>query len=143
MLTWRERIERRKLRKELRRLQKVYGPDLKKSKGDDYERLLAEFFSESDFVQGPLHAIETNALQRMAHKWDVEVPPQSDERVWSRDFMGEYYLNDAAAIRIRREVRRVRREAVKWWVDLLVPLLSLLVALAAVLSPALLSQPCP
>lgn len=137
MLTWDERQRRAKLHREMKRLRVCYEPDLKKLKhnqDDTYERLLNEYLSERWLVEGQLGAIESAALVRKADRMSIPYPHQSDPQSWNRDMAGDYYLTTSAQLQLARSVLDASRKEVRWWLDALVPVLSLLVALAAVLT---------
>ena len=129
MLTRTERRAVRSLRAELQRLQKLYGPDLKQKKGEEFDRLLAEYFGERDIVDAQLASIESDDLIRRAKRWSVDIPAGA----WERGPTGELYLKDETRAAIGRAVKNERRTEVKWWVDILIPVLSLLIALVAVI----------
>ncbi len=130
MLTWGERRARRRLRAELRRLHDLYAPDLKQKKGGEYESLLSEYLSERDIVATQLDSLESDELLRRAHRWSVELP----NNAWDQGPAGDRYLTAPARTAIERAVRDERRKEIKFWADLLIPVLSLLVALVAVIA---------
>ena len=84
---------------------------------------------ERGIVEDQLHSIESDDLVRRAHRWSVEIPSE-----WERGATGDHYLSAKARDALRRTIRDERRKEIKWWVDLMIPILALLVALASVMS---------
>ena len=125
-MTWNERRTTIKLRRELERLRKFYEPDLRTKTGADHESLLAEYFSEQDIVEYQLREIESRQLVRRARRWFVDIPTGDS---WDRGPAG-HFLTQKAADALRRAVRDERRKEIKWWAELVMPILALLVALA-------------
>lgn len=136
MFTWDERRRLRALQAELKRLREVYEPDIRKLESEEKgaQGLIAEYLNERDLVEGPIKAIETSELKRRAERWAVPVPRYSDETRWSRDYAGNYFLSAEAYNDVKRVVREEFRKEVNFWNGILIPILSLIIALAAILA---------
>src|SRR5712691_1944683 len=78
-----------------------------------------------------LGVLRTKPLVTHARKWEVEIPPEA----WVHDRSENYrYISPREQVKLRRRIRDARREAVRWWVQVLTPPLSLIVALLALLT---------
>jgi hypothetical protein len=72
----------------------------------------------------------TEKLKDQAQRWGVEVPSVSDQpEWWAGPEKGLRYLNHHGLARVQRLVRNARRAEIKWWAELLVPILALIVAI--------------
>ena len=129
MVTWAERRERRQLRRDLRRLSKAHRREPGLSK-DELRSLGAEYSMERQLIDYPLWAIETAELGRCADKLSIDVKAK-----WDKDGLAAGYMFFSGEDRnaLKRAIKIQRRETAKFWATVLVPVLSLLVALAAVL----------
>ena len=128
MLTWAERRERWQLRRELARIDRDRRRRDPVLTAEQWHSQAAEYFSERELVDYKLWEIESNALRRCAERLAIDDPGECDEGG------GYYFLPLDARNALRRAVRHEHRETAKFWASMLLPLLSLLVALAAVLS---------
>lgn len=125
MITWAERKEVWKIHRELRDLQQHYFA--KQTATEEEERdLAAHYFSDSRPFEIALAAIESRVLLRSARKWPIEV-----ELVYDADgpVYGKPFLTEKTRKALRLAIRNARREAATFWIGVLVPPLSLLVAL--------------
>jgi hypothetical protein len=131
MMTWQERKRARTARAELRALDAHYGPRIKQLKGDAQESVIADYRNEAEFPRGELAVIESDVLRRRAGYWGVELPDQTSE--WDEDITGRTYLGYSAKARVKRAVRQAMRAEIRWWAEVTVPILALLVALATII----------
>lgn len=129
MLTWTERKDHWRLRRQLRRLNRAHRPEPDLTK-EELRSRAAEYSMERQLIDYPLWAIETAELRRWADRLSIDVKAE-----WDEDGLraGYAFFSREDRNALQRVIRQERREAAKFWATLLVPVLSLLVALAAVL----------
>lgn len=130
MMTWVERRERWRLLRKLRRLEKEYKPEPNLT-ADEFMSLAAEYSMERKPIQHRLWAIETARLCRWADRLAIDVEIKWDDA--GRGY-GHAFFSKENRNALKRAIRAERREAGRFWAALLVPILSLLVALAALVS---------
>ena len=137
MLTWLERRERWRLRSELRRLEREHREYADRPE-DEFRKHAGKYLAERQPIDYRLWEIETIKLGRRAEKLAIDVPTRYDE---GGAEVGHYFypLEDRNAL--ARKIKAARRDTVEFrsrigtsWLNVLVAVLSLLVALAAVLS---------
>jgi hypothetical protein len=76
----------------------------------------------------------TRKLKDQAEFWTIDLPNEDEQPDWwEKPVKGTWQLSHRGVARAKKLIRTERRHAIKWWVDLLVPILALLVALAAIL----------
>lgn len=128
----REREQRCKLFAGLGALYDKYGLDvvigLCDTRSEEYKKCKAE----KDTLEALIRQLDTQKLMRSAHRMnmDVDLPAA----FWGQTDGGRIkYLTDEGQARLGRLLRERRFEYMKRWVDILIPILSLLVALAAIL----------
>ena len=85
-----------------------------------------------------LDLYETRHLIGTAESWGIEVPYKADWYQRDVDDSGGVELvtfsdrlNTLGKAVITRQIREARRASVKWWADILIPILALLVAFLA------------
>ena len=129
-MTWAECKERRRLLKELRRLAKEYKPAPNRTE-DEHMSLAAEYSMERRPIEHRLWEIVSAELCRCADRLSIDVQIK-----WDRAGRGTGHAFFSKENRnvLKRAIRAERRAVVKFRAELLVPVLSLLVALAAVLN---------
>jgi hypothetical protein len=67
--------------------------------------------------------------------WAIDVPDVDEQpRWWSKPGKGVPHLTHKGVARAKKLIQAERRQAVAWWTDRIVPILALLVALAAILT---------
>ena len=128
-MTWNERRERNRLRRDLRRLAKLFRPEPNLSE-DELMSLAAEHSMERRPIEHRLWAIETAHLNRWADRLSIDVQTKWDDT--GRE-TGDAFFSKDNRNALRRAIRSEQRAILKFWAELLIPILSLLVALAAVL----------
>ena len=130
MMTWAEFNESRQLRKERRRLAGEYKPPPNATREE--ERCLgAEYFAMCEPIEHRLWAIETAVLRRSADRWSIDVEAKWDPRSSAN---GRAFFSKEDRNALSRAISHERREFAKFLAGMVVPVLSLLVALAAVLT---------
>src|SRR5262245_40372787 len=65
---------RMRLDRDLRKLDRLFGPLVEKAKGDEREQLISEHLYERSLVVGELDAMETAYWRRMAGRYHVPSP---------------------------------------------------------------------
>lgn len=130
MLTWAERKERRQLKRELARIEKNPARN-RNLTAEERASQASEYWTAREFIDYRLWEIESNRLRRWAEKLAIDDPDERDE---SGAKAGYYFLPLNARNALRRAIRNEQRETAKFWWSMLMPLLSLIVALAAILA---------
>lgn len=130
MLTWAQRRECWRLRAELRRLDREHRQyaDLPV---DEFREHAAAYFAERRPIDYRLWELESIELAHRAEKLAIDVPTQYDE---GGTTVGRYFYSLQDRNALKKAIRQERRQTAGFWAGLIVPILSLLVALAAVLS---------
>ena len=125
----RAQLHLQKLRREIRELDKHYGPLAADAKGDHEQDILSQWSFEEQWPKSELAEHESAKLRKLAHRWNVDTPSsESDPRT------GRWYIPDAQRVQMRREIRDARRESVKWWIQVIViPLIALISALTTLI----------
>ena len=120
----------RKLRLEIRELDNHFEPLATKATGREQEAIMGEWSHEAQWPRSELAQIESARLRRLAHCWNLEVPPNEQD-----DQTGRRYITDGPRRKLRREIRDARRESIRWWIQVVVlPLIALLSSIVAVIS---------
>lgn len=136
MLTWAERWEHNRLVWKLDRLNRAYSRE-HAATAEEGRIQLAKYYMHRNRIEYPLWAIETAALRRWAGRLAIDIEAELDEAgaAAGHAFYSTKDRNDLA-----RRIRAVRRDAIEFrsrvgtsWFNVLVAVLSLVVALAAVL----------
>ena len=91
----------------------------------------AAYFADRRPIDYRLWEIETIALRRRAEKLAIDIPTRYDE---GGSEVGHYFYSLDDRNVLKRAIRSDRRATATFWARMVVPILSLLVALAAVLS---------
>jgi hypothetical protein len=124
--------KRRELLREYKRIVELYAPDFKAAKTeDDYYVARHIFDQETADITVQLERMKTQKARSKAEKFGIEVPPiDEDGENWAEvAFTGRKFLNEKALARINREVTTRRFAYWKQWVEVIVPVLSLLISL--------------
>ena len=130
MMTWAERKETRELWRKIRTLKLPDRADPSQTNAKITEGI-------SDYILGrrPLEyrlwEIETGELLRSANRLSIDANPSYDDEGLA---YGRCYLSRSDRAALRRAIRNERRKAGQFWIAVLMPPLSLLVALASVLN---------
>lgn len=135
--------ELKKIRATRRRLLRLELRDFDTRLRVDMPKLLkaAEFqgiAKERKALLDQLENLETRYLIRKAESWGIEVPYKADWYQRDIDDSGGVELvtfsdrlNTLGKAVITRQIREARRASMKWWADILVPLIALAVAFLA------------
>jgi hypothetical protein len=123
--SWRRQ---RSLERQIKTLDDEYGPRADAERGDAQQAILAEWSFESSWPSNELAALETNRLMRLAHRWRVDFPDATEANGWVLfdHQTGHAYLQAWERVRLNRQIDAARKDAIKWWIDVLVPVLTLL-----------------
>jgi hypothetical protein len=129
--SWRDWLERRRLKKVISQIGERFRPRLAAARSEDEERAIdAEWSSETEEFDLYLGQLETKRLVKLANKWEIDIPRDS----WTSDrYNTVAYIYHAPQLALRRRIRDARREAMKWWINLLTPVISALTGLAGAL----------
>jgi len=129
--------ERRKLQAEIDSIDAKFF-DRYDAAEDDQEQHYVD--QEWDATREPhetgLGLLDTKKLCRQAEKWGIDIP--SDYWITARtevagiDF--ERYIGYAGRTKLRREIRKARREEIRWWIQTVVMPLIALVSVATALT---------
>jgi hypothetical protein len=137
--------KRRSLRRQLGQIDKYYAPLYKAAKtADDHYNVFLQYEAENAEEISLLRWLETKKVKNTAARLGVEIPEgfiggHSEENKYT----GRTYLNDEGLTYYRRHIARARFAYWKQWAELLVPILSLLVAIIALLFAKSGGTPCP
>ena len=126
----RTQLHLQKLRRDIRELDKHFRPLAADAKGDHEQDILSKWSFEEEWPKSELAEHESAKLCKLARRWNVDTPSsESDPRT------GRWYIPDAQRVQMRREIRDVRRESVKWWIQVVVmPLIALVSSVTALIS---------
>ncbi len=125
---------RRKIKGELNRLREFYLPRLKAARGQEAEELAEQYYQERCIPEAELDHIETRKLLRKARKYLIEVPNDGDWWEDEEDYLLKGNLTEVGQLRLRRLISNEQYAHIKKWVELIVPLLTLLVGLVGALT---------
>ena len=127
--------KRRSLRRELRRISTSYEPRYKAAKNaDDHYAVWCEYEAVYAEEISLLNWLETKKVKDAAARLGVDIPEgyigghSEDNR-----HTGRTYLNDEGLTYYRRQINRARFAYWKQWIEMLVPVLALVVAIIALL----------
>jgi hypothetical protein len=141
---WRERRELRKKITSLRKKEAKFRAKMDGSFADDSDESKPEtipisvsYKLSSSVIQ--LDKLESERLLRKANSLGIEFPKASDWW-WEDDdagkfspdgetWEGKYYLTDIGKAGVSKLIREERRKNVEWWVKIITPILSAIIAL--------------
>ena len=126
---WAEKWESWQLRRQRQRLENAYRPPAGATP-DELLSLSSERSMELQPVQRRLWEIQTAELRRCADRWAIDVEAKWDD---SGRATGHAFFSSRDRHDLERKIRRERREFWRFLAATIVPLLSLVVALAAIL----------
>ena len=136
MLTWAEHWERRRLRRQLRRIEREHR-QYEDLPAKELREHAAAYFAERRPIDYRLWEIATIDLRRRAENLAIDVPTRYDE---GGSGVGHYFYSLEDRNALTRKINAARREAIEFrsrvgtsWFNVFVAILSLFVALAAVL----------
>lgn len=127
----------RRLRRALREVEKEYAPQLNAAKsGDEYYPLLEAYDAETFRLRTRLERIRTSKARRRAEKFGIELPPlvyEGADSDWEEGNLGGTFLTEKGYAKVNRQVSNARFVYWERWAGILIPILSLLVAIIALL----------
>lgn len=123
--------ERRSLERQIEEINRRFQPRMAAAKTDQEEHHIDQEWVEAiEQYQVSMGVLKTKRLIKLANRWEVEIPSGA----WTNDrYENVRYIAPPHQIKLRRSIRDARREAVKWWVQLLTPIISVLTGLAGAL----------
>ena len=121
----------RELHRAVRALDDHYRPlHDKVNVGDEKQAILAEWAFEAQWPESALAHVESARLRRLARRWLVDLPSYELD-----DQTGRWYIADEPRQKLRREIRKARREGIRWWIQTVVmPLIGLVGATTALIA---------
>ena len=128
MMTWAERTETWKLRRKIQAVHRTHRLDPSPTRAELSEKV-AKYIRARKPLEQRLWVIETSELLRMAGRLSIAIDPEFEDEGLAN---GQLYLSRKDRAALRRTIRNERREVWKFWIGVLMPPLSLLVALASV-----------
>jgi hypothetical protein len=91
-----------------------------------YNDWLAEHRWEFDLNEASLKEVITEETIRQAERFDIAVPPRSDESKWEEGINNTRFLSREAVKELRAATRKARHETIEWrvkvWAEFLRPL---------------------
>ena len=127
----RDRIEERRLEKRIAEIAREFRGRMAAARTEQEEHSIDHEWTETveeDF--GNLGVLKTKRLLRLTEKWEIEIPQDA----WTHDrYENSRYISPLDQVKLRRSIRAARREATKWWIQLLTPIVSALTGLAGAL----------
>jgi len=92
-------------------------------------------------LQEELDRLTTKQLIRRAAQANIEIPKESWHYVKDPDFPGfmplDWYLKEPGQRTVQKLLKKERRDNIEWWIKVLGPILSLLVAILGLIVAAL------
>ena len=122
-------MKRRRLWRSLRQIERNHRPEAQLTE-EELRHRAAEYFAERRPIDYRLWELETIELRRCAAKLSIDIPTEYDESGFS---VGHYFFSPEDRNALKRAIRVEKRESARFWMGIIVPVLSLLVALAALL----------
>ena len=128
-----ERRKRRELQRQLQAINDKYKPLFKAAKDPDESHWLHEEYDfEVGDVRVPLEWPETLRLTKQAEKFGIDLPAFDDFLFWDQiPHTGVHLLTESALSKLNREITDARFAYWKRWIDVLSPVLSVIIALLA------------
>jgi hypothetical protein len=129
--------KRRKLKKELEEIDRLYAPDFRAAKSEnDYHAVRAGYDVETAETISELRRMETAKLVKRAKKYGVESPPHylvtGQLPYWEKnDHTQRTYLSDNGAAKLNHETSEAVLNYWKRWVEIVSPIATVLIALFA------------
>ena len=118
----------RELRRAVREIDDRFKPLADRARGEEQQAILAEWAFNLEWPNSKLAELETRRLRRLALRWHVDSP--SPEHDYDH---GCWYIPDEPRKRLRRDIREARREIIRWWIQVVVVPLMILVSAATAL----------
>ena len=129
MMTWAERKRCRQLRKQIGDIGAHYTPKSGMTEAESM-RMEHDCADEIRPLNIWLEAIESRVLLRSADKWSIDIELEYD---LDGEVYGKRFLTAESKKALQRAISAARREFWRYWIGVLTPILSLLVALASLL----------
>lgn len=130
--------KRRALKRELREIDKFYESNFRAAKTlEDYLPVRSVYDAETGEILRELSVYETRKMRQRADKWGIDLPPFDSDDDWEKhSWTGHLSLTQAATAKVNRKIGEAKLTYWERWAKILVPILSLLVAILALLVKA-------
>jgi hypothetical protein len=141
-IAWANRKRRHELQKEISQIERQYAQRLSTAVGKEVNQITQEKWRAMGDRRLELEALETDRLVRKARRHRVLIPKDKDwwwydgENIQgtSLDDMWESpFLTETRKVGAEKLISEARFTNVKRWIELFIPILSLLIALIALL----------
>jgi len=125
-----------RLRRELRDIDNLYEPQLRAAKSyEDWLPVRSVYDIDTGEILRQISAYEIRKLALRADKWGVEMPPFDSEDAWEKhSWTGHLSLRQPANAKVNGQINNAIFAYWEKWARLLIPILSLLVAIIALLA---------
>jgi hypothetical protein len=127
--------KRRQLQREIDEIYKSHESEFRSAKTDQDHHFIYDMFQgESAELTRELERMTTIRMRKKAARFGLSLPPFDDDESWyDIPHTGSKALTDTAIAKINREVSDLRFAYWKRWVELLIPILSLITTIIALL----------
>jgi hypothetical protein len=127
--------KRRQLQREIDEIYKSHESEFRSAKTDQDHHFIYDMFQgESAELTRELERMTTIRMRKKAARFGLSLPPFDDDESWyDIPYTGSKALTDTAIAKINREVSDLRFAYWKRWVELLIPILSLITTIIALL----------
>jgi len=141
-VTLANRKRRHELQREIGQIERRYAHKLSTAVGKEVDRIIQEKWREMGDRKLELEALETDRLVRKARRHRVLIPKDKDwwwydgENIQGTsldDMWQSPFLTERGKVGVEKLVSEARFSNIKRWSELLIPILSLLIALLALL----------
>jgi len=125
--------KRRRLQREIDEIYESHKREFNAAKTEDDHHIIYQIFEqETAELTRELERMTTLRVRRKAARFGLRLPPFDDNESWYEiPYTGSMALTDWAIAKINREVSDLRFAYWKRWIELLVPILSLIIAIIA------------
>src|SRR6266849_4524613 len=116
------RLKRRRVLRKIREMDDLYEKEESKADRGRKHEIWQEWDYDGRWLRAELGALESKQLTQRAARRGLDIP--QDDASWeTHDETELKYLTEQARIRLRKSIRQDVRDSVKWWVDVIAPLL--------------------
>ena len=129
----RDFMDRKRLQAEIEKIDAKFQPLLDAAPNDAEEHHIQQAWNcETDELQEELARLLGRRIEIQARRLGVDIP----EECWTESKFERYrYIGYRGQAKLRRAIRDARREAVRWWVQVIVmPLIALFSSFVALVS---------
>lgn len=119
------RRDKQKYEAEIAAIELAYAPRLKACKGDQLEAELGAMHAEIQWAEIGLEELETEQVEKLAKKWNVVI----DSSLYETNFNNRRVLEKESRAKALLLVRNARREEIKWWMSVIIPIVGTITGL--------------